>query len=395
MKKAVILFLMISLFFIGLIASGTMADVSKAVGKSEYVGSEACKQCHKAVYDSWKQTYHSKMVRKKHEALLKDAAEKWKSDGVSEGPTTGNVTGKKFSMDDVQLTIGSKWKQRYLVKDESTGGYQFLNKQFNRVTGKWENYAGNKNDWDTMCATCHTTGYRITSYDSENPKTQKVEYKELNNGCENCHGPGIKHVKSKSKKDIWNFAGKTKEEQSRVCGYCHIRLENEKYKSAQGNNREDFPAPKVGDSFKPWDNWTKWYPDGVILPGMQPNHPFNAEYKGDLKGLFMLDDIAKANGVYEEAKHHQEYQGFLQSKHYKSADMSCNDCHSSHATKKQPMKDPKTSCAQCHDESFTYTKYMPGTGKTAENLFLRSHTFIKNQQRPNLPTVTGEPEYYK
>ena len=395
MKKAVILFLMISLFVIGLIASGTMAEVSKAAGKSEYVGSEACKQCHKVAYDSWKLSYHSKMVNKKHTALLKDAADKWKTDGFTEGPTTGNVTGKKFSMSDVQLTVGSKWKQRYLVKDESTGGHQFLNKQFNRMTGRWENYAGNKNDWETMCATCHTTGYRVTQYDSANPKAQKVEYKELNNGCENCHGPGNKHVKSRSKQDIWNFAGKTKEEQSMVCGYCHIRLENEKYKSAQGNNREDFPAPKVGDSFKPGDNWTKWYPDAVILPGMQPNHPFSAEYKGDLKGLFIIDDISKANGVYEEAKHHQEYQGFLQSKHYKSAGMGCNDCHSAHATKKQPIKDPKTSCAQCHDASYTYTKYMPGTGRTADNLFMRSHTFIKNQQRPNLPTATGEPEYYK
>jgi hypothetical protein len=48
-----------------------------------------------------------------------------------------------------------------------------------------------------------------------------------------------------------------------------------------------------------------------------------------------------------------------------------------------------------HDESFTHTKYMPGTCKTAENLFLKSHTFIKNQQRPNLPTEQGEPVYYK
>jgi hypothetical protein len=395
MKKKIAVLLLVLLFSVGLIALGTLTGAEKVTKKSEYVGSAKCKQCHKAEYDSWKLTYHSKMVRKKSEGILKDAVEKWKTDGFNPGPVTGNVTGKKFSLDDVQYVIGSKWKQRYLVKDESTGGHQFLNKQFNRMSGKWENYAGNKNDWETMCATCHTTGYRLTYYDPQSPKTQKAEFSELNNGCENCHGPGQKHVKSRSKKDIWNFADKTKEEQSRVCGYCHIRLENEKYKSAQGNNREDFPAPKVGDSFKPSDDWTKWYPDGVILPGLQPNHPFTFEYKGDLKGLFIVDDISKANNVFEEAKHHQEYQGFVQSKHYKVAGLSCNDCHSAHATKKQKMKEPAKSCAQCHDASFTYTKYMPGTGKTADNLFLRSHTFIKNQQRPNLPTAQGEPDYYK
>jgi predicted CXXCH cytochrome family protein len=393
-KKTTILLILMILFVLGLIVSGTLTGAEKVMVKSEYVGSDKCKVCHKVPYDSWKLTYHSKMVRKKDEGILKDVVDKWKTDGYAEGPTTGNVTGRKFTINDVQYVIGSNWKQRFLVKDETTGGYQFLNKQFNRMSGRWENY-GQKNDWDTMCATCHTTGYRLTQYDPKKPKAQKGEFSELNIGCESCHGPGNKHVKSKSKKDIWNFAGKTKEEQARVCGYCHIRLENEKYKSAQGNPREDFPAPNPGQSFKPSDDWTKWYPDHVIIPGVQPKHPFNAEYKGDLKGLFIVDDISRANGVYEEAKHHQEYQGFIQSKHYKTAGMACMDCHSPHATNKMARKDPTKICIQCHDETYTYTKYMPGTGKTADNLFVRSHTFIKNQKRPNLPTDQGEPVYYK
>jgi formate-dependent nitrite reductase cytochrome c552 subunit len=376
-------------------AIGTEAAEKKESAKSEYVGSEACKQCHKEEFDTWKLTYHSKMLRKRDEGILKDVVEKWATDGFNPGPTTGNVTGGKYAIQDVVYLIGSNWKQRFLVKDESTGGYQFLNKQFNRLNGKWENY-GNKNDWDTMCATCHTTGYRLTKYDPADPKTQRAEWVELNNGCENCHGPGAKHVKSKSRKDIWSFAGKTKEEQSRVCGYCHIRVENEMYKSAQGNPREDLPAPKVGDSFKPSDDWRKWYPEHVIMPGVQPEDKFEADYAGDLKGLFFKDEISKATGLYEEAKHHQEYQGFIQSKHYKMGLLSCVDCHSPHAGKGKPMKDPTTTCAQCHDSSYTFTKYMPGTGKTADNLFLRSHTFSK-QPRPPLPTdlELGKPEYYK
>jgi len=394
-RRTLVLFI-VALSCMVFLAAGAQAESKKAVKKSGYAGSSACKGCHKAEFESWKLTNHSKMVRKRDEGILKDAVEKWATDGFNPGPATGNVTGKKFSILDVEYVIGSNWKQRYLVRDETTGGLQFLNKQFNRSSGKWENY-GQKNDWDTMCATCHTTGYRLTAYNEADPKGQKAEWSELNNACESCHGPGAKHVKSKSKKDIWNFAGKTKEEQSRVCGYCHIRLENELYKSAQGTPREDFPAPKVGESFKPSDDWTKWYPDHVIIPGVQAKNKFDAEYKGDLKGLFIVDDLSKANGVYEEAKHHQEYQGFIQSKHYKSANMSCLDCHSSHAGKDKPMKDPATSCAKCHDATYTFQKYMPGTGKTADNLFVRSHTFIKNQQRPNLPTDLdlGKPEYYK
>jgi len=36
-------------------------------------------------------------------------------------PSVGNVTGKKAGVADVVYVIGSNWKQRFLVKDESTG----------------------------------------------------------------------------------------------------------------------------------------------------------------------------------------------------------------------------------------------------------------------------------
>ena len=39
---------------------------------------------------------------------------------------------------------------------------------------------------------------------------------------------------------------------------------------------------------------------------------------------------------------------------------------------------------------------MPGTGKTADNLFVRTHTFVKeNADRKGGPTATGTPEYNK
>jgi len=373
----------------------TRAQVKKTAGKGEYAGSETCNKCHKTQYRSWKETYHSKMVRKPSAGLLAAAAEKWASDGANPGPTTGNVTGKPYKLADVAYVLGSYWKQRYLVKDDTTGGYQFLDKQFNRMSGLWEKY-GNKNDWNTMCATCHTTGYRLTAYDPADPKAQKAEWSELNIGCESCHGPGARHVKSKSKKDIWNFAGKGFEEKSLVCGYCHIRLENEMYKSAQGNPREDFPAPKVGDSYKPSDDWRAWYPEKVVIPGVQPEDKVDADYAGDLKGMFVKDNAAMAIGVYSAGKHHQEYQELLQSPHYKKGEAGCIDCHSPHATKKEARKDPKKTCAKCHDASYTYEKYMPGTGRTADNLFVRTHTFVKeNADRKGGPTATGTPEYRK
>ncbi len=391
MNKHVAVSVIAGVMMLGLTA---VAGAAKAP-KKEFVGSETCKKCHAEEFKSWKGTFHSKIIQTKKVGILKDVITKWESDGKNPGPTTGNFDSKKYTLNDVQYVIGSKWKQRYLVKNEQSGGWQFLNKQFNRLTGEWEGY-GNKNDWDSSCTTCHTTGYRITKIDEKTGKTLKGEWSELGVGCEACHGPGAKHVKSKAKKDIFNPANASVEAQSKVCGYCHIRVENEKYKTAQGDPREDLPAPKVGDSYKAGDDWTKWYPEQVLIPGVQFDKPFDAEYKGDMKGLFKTDDFAKQNGVYEEAKHHQEYQGFLQSKHFKSGQLSCITCHSPHAGKGKLKKVPSGACVKCHDASFTVEKYMPNTGKTVNNLFVKTHTFGKNpRQGGKGASDMGPPQYYE
>lgn len=364
-----------------------------AAADQEFVGSEQCKTCHAQQFETWKNSNHSKMVRKKDDGILKAVVEKWASDGTNPGPTKSNGDGKPRSLSDVVYVVGSNWKQRFLVKNEATGGHSFLDKQFNRMSGKWEGY-GNKNDWETNCATCHTTGFRLTSYDPAKPQDQKYTYVELSVGCEACHGPGAAHVKSANKKDIYSFAGKSVEQRTLVCGYCHIRGENDRFKTAQGKPSEHLPAPKVGDSFKAGDDWRTWYPNEAVIPGVHPEDKLDAAYEGDLKGLFRNDDVAKAGGFLDSAKHHQQYQEFLQSSHYKKNVMACNDCHGSHALKDGRKVVAKETCAKCHDASFTVDKFMPGTGMTVNGVSVKTHTFNKNQTRTTIGvTASGEPEY--
>lgn len=368
--------------------------IAAAPGK-DYVGSERCKNCHVEEYQSWKESFHSRIVRDRKSGILKDAVAKWATDGKTPGPSTGNVTGAKFKLDDVRYIIGSRWKQRYLVANDKSGGMQFLDRQFNRLTGQWEEY-GDNNDWDTSCASCHTTGYRITEYDEKSDKTVKSEFSELSIGCEACHGPGAAHVKSRKKKDIIDPANMSVKDQSKFCGHCHVQLENRMYKTAQGNPREDLPAPKIGESYLAGDDWTSWYPEQVSIPGVQPSKPFSAEYSGNLKGLFKTDAFAKANGIFEESRNHQQYQGFLQSKHYKSGKLSCITCHSPHAGWGKLKKVPRDACKSCHDASYTVEKYMPNTGETAHGLFVRTHTFGKNPRKGGKGAADiGVPNYYK
>jgi cytochrome c553 len=400
-SKVLVLIAALAIVFIGVSVHAAKAKkTDKKVPETEaaaFVGSASCQACHPLEFDSRAKSLAVKMVLTKEEGLLKGAFEKWESDGKNPGPAKGNITGRAVKLDDVEYVIGTRWKQRYMVKNEVDGGHQFLNKQYNTISGQWENY-GNKNDWATTCATCHTTGFKVLNYDPANPKATKVSYTERGIGCEACHGPGSKHIQSKSAKDIWNPAKQPKDAQTAACGYCHIRLENDKFKTLQGNNSEHFPAPKVGESFKPGDDWRAWYPEGVVIPGVQSNQPFSKAYtQADFKGMFLVDDISKANGVYEEGKHHQQYQGFIQSKHYQKSILSCNDCHASHAVKGKQEIQAKDTCVRCHGDRYPVDTVMPGTGKTAENLYVRTHTFLKNQSRPSGKTVPSGyyPEIYK
>lgn len=134
------------------------ATMPATMAKNAFVGSEKCAGCHAQEYKTWQETNHAKMIRPLKVGLLKDAGDNWAKDskGVA-GPTKGNIDGKPSKMEDVVYVVGSYWKQRYLVKNPATGNHQFLDKQWNRMTKLWESY-GQKNDWETTCATCHATG---------------------------------------------------------------------------------------------------------------------------------------------------------------------------------------------------------------------------------------------
>lgn len=378
------------------LAGGAGGAEAKAAAAKGYVGSRTCGTCHAVEYRSWKESLHSRIVQPREQGLLREAADRWATDGVTPGPTTGNVTGKRFALQDVRYVIGSRWKQRYLVADDSTGGLQFLDKEYNRTTGRWEPY-GNRNDWAMTCGGCHTTGYRLTKYDPAHPEKARAEWSEPGVACEMCHGPGARHARSRAKKDIWNFVGKTPFEQSRVCGYCHVRLENRRFLTPQGNGREDLPAPTVGDTYRPWDDWTKWYPEQVVLPGVHPSERFDGAYGGEMQGMFRVDAFAKQNGIYEEARHHQQYQGFIQSAHYASGKVSCITCHAPHAGRGRLRRVPQDSCGVCHDDDRSPDTHMPNTGVESDNLYVRTHTFARHPRPSSAPngTAAGVPEHYR
>jgi len=386
--------------FASLVLGGCTSGVTTGSDR-QFVGSDKCQSCHQAEYTTWKATWHSKMVRTAKDGLLKDAGENWAKDGKGNaGPTKANISGAPAKMEDVVWVVGSRWKQRFLVPNAASGGHQFLDKQWNTIHKQWEPY-GQKNTWEAQCSTCHATGYKVLAVNDKGSVTQWA-MSEKNVGCEACHGPGSRHAGTGDKKQIFNPKNASLADSSKVCGYCHIRVENYQYKTPEGNAAEFLPHPVIGDSYKAGtDDWTTWYPDKVLLVGIQANDPINKNYPNtDLNNAFHIDEAAQKSGYFEARKHHEQYQEHLQSKHHKNNVAGCTTCHSPHATKAQPKPVAAAeSCKACHGNAMNdLDKTMPGLASTAQNLFVRAHTFNPNiaarKGGPTVPANAPEPAYY-
>jgi predicted CXXCH cytochrome family protein len=96
----------------------------------------------------------------------------------------------------------------------------------------WLHWTGNSQNWNTMCASCHSTDLQ-KNYDFTTD-TYNTTWKEINVSCESCHGPGSNHmeyVNSKSyqkgnrikNSGLWYARDTIPQMQLNTCAACHAR----------------------------------------------------------------------------------------------------------------------------------------------------------------------------
>ncbi len=178
---------------------------------AKFVGSQACKKCHERRYLEWRTSLHSRMMRDVKESPDANIGD---FDSPSEVRT--------FKKVDVDFTLGSQWKQQYLIKE---GNDIFvLPAQYNVPTGEWKAYFPDeptKRNWFNECAGCHATGV----------DPEKKTYVEMGIACEACHGPGGNHVEAVPGYEISTImqAGRmTPAQAAQICGSCHTRGRDKK-----------------------------------------------------------------------------------------------------------------------------------------------------------------------
>ncbi|MBI9070174.1 MAG: tetratricopeptide repeat protein [Melioribacteraceae bacterium] len=305
--------------------------------KTEFIGREKCRDCHKKEYDSWLGSHHDKAMDIANDTTVMgdfNNAE-FEYDGIKsrfykkDGKFWVYTNGPGGKMGDFEIThtFGYTPLQQYLIPFEK-GRYQCLPIAWNTEKGKWFSlveaaypdqspapsdwlyWTNNGQNWNGMCAECHSTNLQ-KNYDPVT-KTFNTTYSEIDVSCEACHGPGSKHEEWAQLPEMarpvntnFNLAvktsGITNKEYVDLCVYCHSRRSSLDKLTYDNRHAMDIVIPRVLDE--------NYFPDGQILE----------------------EDYV--------------YGSFIQSKMFDS-DIQCNDCHDVHSGKR--LFENNELCTQCH-----------------------------------------------
>jgi hypothetical protein len=370
--KAMLIVLVLTLIAAGILACGAEQPIDiKAVTSQDkaYVGSDTCKMCHLEHYDSWKMTMHSRMLqdaKANQDAIIVPIEEERIREDLAKLSAKLKVPADQIYVpqkEEILYTIGSQWKQRFLVEKDDT---LFISPiQYNADTHRWVNY--HEKDWDKRpwllkCGGCHATGVDL----------EKNTFNEPGVACEACHGRGSWHAALpktavfEKRQTIINPAKLTMGVAVQICGSCHNRGKSSHKKGA---------------------GWPVGYEPGKALEAYYKSTSFD---KGDVKHVY-ANEFSKG--------HHQQFIDWQQSKHA-SEGVTCTSCHFVHQigvppTRSQTLSAGSSQCFECHvqlNQNMAHSIHsfancigchMPRIAKSAESGDIHSHVFV-----PLLPADT-------
>lgn len=334
--------------------------------ENKYVGDASCQSCHAKEFKEWKVSDHFKAMQVATDStVLGDFNHvSYSADGIT---STFYKKGNKFFINtqgedganhdyEVAYTFGYYPLQQYLVVFPN-GKMQVTRqswdsrqkKWFHQYAGDklppndWLHWTGNAQNWNTMCAECHSTNLK-KNYHPETD-TYQTTFSLLTVSCESCHGPAQHHIDyvnsdayKKGKYVAGAFIQQLKVHSSQVqelntCAPCHARKNN------------------ISDSL---------IQSGELLDNYIPEIPTTPLYFSD-------------GQVLEE---NYKYSSFLQSKMYMHG-VKCSNCHNPHSGKL--IFTGNKVCTQCHQES---------TYNTAKHTFHTENTEASACKSCHMPTRT-------
>ena len=330
----IILFVIFRVFIVDSCNSKDTEYTETLSSNNAYVGDKSCVKCHTAEHHQWKQSDHYMSMLPANDSTVKGDFNNvtFTADGVTskfykKGSkfyiNTEGDDGKNHDFEVIYI-FGYKPLQQYLV--HFPGGRMQVprlswdvnkKKWFNQYAGQkipshdWLHWTGNAQNWNTMCASCHSTNLH-KNYDTKKD-TYKTSYSIINVSCESCHGAGQKHLgyvnsadyKSgdKVKGSFMKLGKKSGQlEQINTCAPCHARVSE--------ISSKHIDSPEIMDNY---------------IPQIPDTEFFHAD------GQVNDEDYI--------------YTSFLQSKMF-SKGVKCSNCHNPHSVKLKHINNQ--TCVQCH-----------------------------------------------
>jgi hypothetical protein len=339
------------------------------VAADGYVGSKACRKCHKREFSTWHGSYHRTMTQvATPETVVGDFSQlltRHEYDvqlGVDEGrfgvtfSSARSDTGEPAETinANVVLCTGSHHMQAYWMStgiDKELGILPFVwlipeQRWVPRVSAflippsaRDVNLhdAFERGGWNRTCIRCHATHGQPLLGDgvTKGPQTTVAEF---GISCEACHGPGETHVVSATRANNSQHSlpvvppSLDHARSSEVCGQCHsVHNESE-------NVRLELAT--TGSSYRPGDSF-------------RATHSFDFQHFDP--SVFWPDGMIRVLG--------REFNGLVRSPCFERGNLSCFSCHSMHKAKEDPasLKDwaddqlkplmrTNHACLQCHEE---------------------------------------------
>jgi Flp pilus assembly protein TadD len=379
----------------------------------EFVGSESCAGCHAAEAERWRTSHHALAMQVANDstllgdwngASLTDAGitTTFSTSNGRRAVTTAGEDGKAaefipaftFGVHPLQQVLlplsrgrlqapSVAWDAR--PKEQGGQRWYHLNGGDSVGVGHPLHWTSRDLTWNYQCAECHSTELRkgyVAATDS-----YATTFKEVNVGCEACHGPGSDHVRRAGGRQAtggtpvggfvtalgydtmgWVFGAgdsiahraspSVERREVETCGRCHARR-------------------------------------GVTEEGFAYGQPLLASHRPALlePGLYWPDGQIR-DEVYE-------YGSFLTSR-MSRAGVTCSDCHDPHSAARPA---DNTTCAKCHlpatFDTPRHTRHAAGSpASTCVSCHMPSKTYmgvdVRHDHsfripRPDLTVALGTP----
>jgi tetratricopeptide (TPR) repeat protein len=379
----------------------------------EFAGSAACKDCHQAQFSDWAGSHHDQamQVADADTVLANFSASVFEyyetktrfresDDGFF--VTTDNADGVQQEYK-VVYVFGVEPLQQYLVefpggrlqalpfawdtRSEALGGQRWFHLYPDEFIGPGDelHWTGRSQNWNYMCAECHSTKLEM-NYDIAT-NSFATSYEEINVGCEACHGRGSVHVQQAENSALSHDFG------------LEVNLDDQGRATWQMN-----PATGIAERT-----------ELAMRPPQQPEScgrchsrrgliSSDYEYGKPLADTHLPSLLAEslyfADGQIQDEVY--VYGSFLQSRMY-LAGVTCSDCHNPHSLKLVTGDDPSAVCTQCHMpakfSSSEHSRHVMGQVACVDchmpsRIYMgvdgrRDHSF--RVPRPDLTLTTGSP----